>query len=172
MAFKIRRTGERFRRLRNVEVTNQFGITRVEVRQPVMLLVPTAKSLAAPVPAPAAPAIDHYQCYTVKARTRAGGVMVQDQFGTLTVDVKRPRWLCNPVDKNGEGFLDPEAHLMWYAVRAKPRFADFAGPIWFANQLLSGVIEARRPEGTKLTERAPRRLGRCGSAGASRPDRA
>jgi cysteine-rich repeat protein len=154
MAFKIRRTGERFRRLRNVEVTNQFGVAEIEVRRPVMLLVPTAKSLSAPVLPPTAPAIDHYQCYDVKggAGTRAGGVIVQDQLGTLTVDVKRPRWLCNPVDKNGEGLVDPEAHLMCYTVRAKPSFADFTGPIWFANQFRSGIIEARRPEGTKVTE--------------------
>ena len=44
---------------------------------------------------------------------------VTDQFGSASIDVKRPGRLCVPVDKNGEGILDAATHLTCYDVRAK-----------------------------------------------------
>lgn len=150
MAFKIRRAAPRFEP-RKVEVTNQLGTVVVEVRRPTFLLVPTAKSESQPVPPPAPPGVDHFKCYKVKGgRGHPESLEVADQFGTLLVDVKRPRWLCNPADKNGEGIQDPAGHLLCYAVRTAPRVAAFEGTIWFANQLAAGVIEARRARPTEL----------------------
>ena len=80
----------------------------LDVKKPLSLQVPTAKSLTVSPPAPAAPAVDHFQCYSVKpARNTAKfpgvrGVTLADQFGTVSVDVRRLRRLCVPTNKNGE----------------------------------------------------------------------
>src|SRR6185369_16747121 len=88
-------------------VVNQFGTTTVALTRPILLMVPSAKSLVAP-PAPIQPGVDHFQCYGVtNARTRVDDVQVTDQFGTLTLDIKRPSRLCVAVDKADEGVLDP-----------------------------------------------------------------
>jgi hypothetical protein len=59
-------------------------------------------------------------------------VTVADQFrptaGTFTL--KKPRLLCNPVDKNGEGIKNADAHLVCYqAKRASgvPKHARLSG---------------------------------------------
>jgi len=43
---------------------------------------------------------------------KSGGVSVQDQFGTIVEDIKRPRRFCNAVDKNGGGIIDATKHLL------------------------------------------------------------
>ena len=48
------------------------------------------------------------------------GVKIDDQFGTITVDVKKPLHLCVPVDKNGEGIPSPGQAAMCYLVRTTP----------------------------------------------------
>jgi hypothetical protein len=42
------------------------------------------------------------------------GVSLVDQFTSEVLTVKRPQYLCNPVDKNGEGIADPGLHLCCY----------------------------------------------------------
>lgn len=46
--------------------------------------------------------IDHYQCYEAKPedKTERHEVVLEDQFGTRTVTLKRPRLICAPVVKN------------------------------------------------------------------------
>jgi len=73
----------------------------------------------------AGPTVDHFQCYKVK-RSRGApkfvkilGVTGADQFGSYTVDLLKPRYLCAPANKSGE---DPTApshpeHLMCYKTR-------------------------------------------------------
>jgi nicotinate-nucleotide pyrophosphorylase len=43
-------------------------------------------------------------------------VSLDDQFGLTDKDVTTPRFLCAPVDKNGEGVIDEETHLVCYEV--------------------------------------------------------
>jgi hypothetical protein len=49
-----------------------------------------------------------FQCYKIKITSGSAkfvtvsGVTAQDQFGTITVDVKKPKRFCAPVNKNGE----------------------------------------------------------------------
>ena len=126
----------------NIPVTNQFGTVMVDVVRPEFLFVPTAKSLSAPPPPLANPAVNHFKCYrVVRARTRVPGVTVDDQFGTLVVSVKKPLDLCVPVDKNGEGILDPTAHLLCYKIRqtSLPFFRGIA-PIFINNQFGASTI--------------------------------
>src|SRR5262245_46149415 len=65
---------------------------------------------------------DHFVCYEVKRIPFSDqNVTVQDQFGTMTEQVRFPRRLCNPTNKNQEGIIDPTDHLVAYGLKA-PRF--------------------------------------------------
>jgi hypothetical protein len=102
-------------------IVNQFGTLTADLVRPELLLVPTGKSTTGPPPA-YAPAIDHFECFrAVRARFRRSGIDVVDQFGTRTVNVRRPTRLCVPVDKDGSGITDPTTSLMCYRVSGKPR---------------------------------------------------
>jgi hypothetical protein len=119
-------------------IVNPFGSITVKVTRPLMLMVPSGKSLIAPPAAPNPPDIDHLQCYAIKGgKTRVSGVSLVDQFGTMTLDVKRPLRLCTAVDKRGEGILDPDANLLCYSVkpaRGSDVFRGIDGPVYVANQ--------------------------------------
>ena len=135
-------------------VTNQFGSIVLDVVQPSQLLVPTAKSLAAPAPpAPTNPAVDHFQCYKVKRSkgsakfNKITAIPIKDQFGTGTIDLLKPTDLCAPVDKNGE---DPGAenhvfHLLCYRARGNAPFGT--KQVWLDNQFgpLNQVSLSHRP---------------------------
>lgn len=75
-------------------------------------------------------------------------VTLKDQFITTAKQflVKRPTTLCTPVDKEGEGILDPDAHLMCYIVRrvrGEPRHEKERG-VHVNNQLGPGQLDTRR----------------------------
>lgn len=94
--------------------------------KPDRLLVPTAKELGAPPPAPVQGAADHFKCYKVEISEGAPGfqkrhVMVEDQVETRLYEVLRPVRLCLPVDKNASGVQDPSGHLMCYKVKIAKR---------------------------------------------------
>jgi hypothetical protein len=117
-------------------VTNQFGTISVKVIKPDLALVPTAKSLVGPPPALTPPTIDHFKCYRVKgSANRVEGVKVDDEFGTLTIDVIKPLRLCVPADAGG-GIPDPAGYLMCYKARqrSRPLFRGVT-PIYVDNEL-------------------------------------
>src|SRR5207244_1710284 len=75
--------------------------------------------------------LDHFTCY--KAKTTSGtarftpiaGVTLVDQFGSSTVEVKKPERLCAPTNKLNE---DPSApqhpdHLEGYKIKPTVPFA-------------------------------------------------
>jgi cysteine-rich repeat protein len=147
VAYGLTGVAPRFQRQRHQSVETAFGAITVDLVRPDMLLVPSAKSLSAP-PSPLIGAtLDHFQCYRTRGgRTRVDNVTIADEFGTVTVDVKRPVRLCVPVDKQGEGIDDPTAHLMCYEVRlpSKAPFAP-AGTVFIQNQFGADRFEAARP---------------------------
>jgi hypothetical protein len=114
--YTLKQATPRFAKIRGVAVTNQFGTLMVDVVKPDRMLVPTAKSLTG-TPPPLAVPIDHFKCYRVRGKFRAMGLGVTDQFGGITVDLKKPLHLCLAANKNGEGVLDPNTHLLCYQVR-------------------------------------------------------
>ena len=144
VGYKLRLTPP-FRKLRGVTVTNQFGSFVVDVVKPEYLFVPSAKSLSTP-PTPIVPTIDHFTCYRV-ARARFGqkGISVDDQFASLSVDVKKPVRLCVPVDKNGEGIKTPALHLLCYKVRTSSGSAKFTGApgVLVNNQFGADSVDAK-----------------------------
>jgi hypothetical protein len=138
VSYGIRQTAPRFTRVEGLRVANQFGTFVIDAKKPALLMIPSTKSAAAPPPQPVNPEVDHLKCYNVRAaRFLTSGVQVQDQFGTLSIDVRKPSSLCVPANKNGEGILNPAAHLLCYRVRTTPRTPKFQRPgsFFVANQL-------------------------------------
>jgi hypothetical protein len=143
----------------NLLVTNQLGSLRLDTIKPSYLMVPTAKSVSGPTPpAPDSNTInvDHYKCY--KVRVTAGtpkfvkntAVSVADQFTSpaKTLLLKKPKNLCLPVDKNGEGIKNPTGHLLCYIV--KPAIgapAHVSQPQLFVNNQLGPELLKTIKEG-------------------------
>jgi hypothetical protein len=113
-----------------IRIENQFHPSRgellVDTIRPDRLLVPTAKSLTAPVAAPDASShdVDHFKCYTVRVSRGAPpfkrilDVSVADQFQPpALVDLVNPSRLCTPVAKNTEVIKDESGHLMCYEIK-------------------------------------------------------
>jgi hypothetical protein len=73
------------------------------------------------------PDLDHYKCYQGKdlknPKFSKIAVETDDQLVTNEmVDVKKLKFVCTPVNKNGEGINTPSAHLACYQLKA-PKFA-------------------------------------------------
>jgi outer membrane protein assembly factor BamB len=157
--YKIRRAaGEsRFKPVGDIEVVDAFGTLSVEARKPGRLLVPSAMSLVdGPPDLPAAPRIDHFQCYRVRRAPgaprfqRVRGVDLRDELGGIVVDVTKPKDLCVPVDKNGEtpGAGAHEDHLMCYRIKkasGTPRF-ERRESVFLNDQFGPETMDAIRPE--------------------------
>ena len=125
------------------------GLMTLTVVRPILLMVPSAKSLTGAPPPLGQPSIDHFQCYVVRnARARRARITVTDQFGTRTLDVKRPSRLCTAVDKRNEGVLNPDDNLLCYEVRTSPgtrRFTGPGGPVYIDNQFGPDTLKVTRP---------------------------
>ena len=65
--------------------------------------------------------LDHYKCYQGKdlknPKFNKVTVTTNDQITGEPVEVKKLKFVCVPVDKNGEGINDPNAHLACYQVK-------------------------------------------------------
>ena len=94
----------------------------MSLSKPDRMMVPTAKSTTG-APVPLTDPIDHYKCYKVgAAKLNVPGVTITDQFGTITVDIKKPLHLCLPAIKEHEGpLVDPTTALMCYKVNGPPQ---------------------------------------------------
>ncbi len=145
--------------LTEVKVVDQFNPTgiffTVKLKKASHLLVPTVKNLSSTPPTPTQFVTDHFDCYRI---TRAKGtpkfralkgVTLQDQFGPMTVAVKKPKYLCAPVNKNGE---DPTApthplHLLCYQVTQydKVKFVKRIG-LFVNNQFGPEQLDAKKPK--------------------------
>jgi hypothetical protein len=153
--YQIRKPVPHFARQHGLTVADRFGTLSVDLTKPARLLVPAAKSLDAPPPAPPAPAVDHFVCYKLRLSAGAArfvpvpGVALADQLGTRAVDVRKPKTLCVPADKNGEA-PGAESHpdlLVCYALKAAAGAAPFApvSPVLTADQLGPLALTVRKP---------------------------
>ena len=113
----------------------------LHITRPYMLLVPAAKSLTPPPPAPLLTPTNHFKCYKVKGlKFSKPGLVIDDEFGTLHVDIKKPFRFCPAVNKNNEGIPDPNNHLLCYKIRTSPGFPTFRGvddPVFITDQFQS-----------------------------------
>jgi hypothetical protein len=122
--------------------------------------VPSAKSLQAPPPPLEPVTVDHYQCYRItRARTRLKNLSVVDQLGSLGIDVKRPRRLCVPVNKNGEspGAEQRTSVLTCYDSRVASTSLPFVGPhhLFVTNQFGSVTLDRLWPAELCVPSLAP-----------------
>ncbi|MEO6028042.1 MAG: choice-of-anchor P family protein [Candidatus Binatia bacterium] len=116
-AYTINQNNPHFFKMRGLVVIDQFGAMSIDLIKADRLLVPTRKSLTMTPPLPGS-AVDHFKCYKIgSAKRRVLSLKIDDQFGTITVDIKRPVHFCVPVDKNNEGIPNPSQYLTCYQVR-------------------------------------------------------
>jgi hypothetical protein len=152
VSYQIKPAGGTHIRRTNLRVTNQLGEIRVDTIRPDLLFVPSAKDLLSPPSAPPfnSHAVDHYKCYKVRVtrgtpRFVRQQVTVTDQFVSLRLlDLKKPRHLCTPVDKNEEGIKNTAAHLLCYLAKpatGQPRFVRQRG-LYVANQFGNLRVDA------------------------------
>jgi hypothetical protein len=121
--FVGRRQRELDERLREPLPTPNHVIRRAE------MLIPSSKSSPGgaflPPPDPQFNNVDHFKCYKVRVTSGTpsfpAGVQATlgDQFTDppKLFDVLKPRLLCAPADKNGEGIKAPARHLLCYKIR-------------------------------------------------------
>jgi hypothetical protein len=122
MCYKIKEP--RFKR-RDVVIENQFGEQRLTVLGPHNLCVPAEKDGTV-----SDLNINHFKCYRVRQgppKFVPEEVLLADQFETKVTVVRRPRLLCNPVDKNGEEIIAPWSHLTCYGIRDVEGQEKFSG---------------------------------------------
>jgi hypothetical protein len=130
---KIPKGDPKFEKVTNVLVENQFGQIIVDVKKPKLLLVPSLKDHDQVPVITDSFIINHYKCYDVKEtkdtpRFVKRIVSLYDPNFEITQDfeVKKPKMLCNPVEKqvvNADGTVEttpiqnPENHLMCYDIK-------------------------------------------------------
>jgi hypothetical protein len=119
--YTIKQTSPKFRPIRGVTVTTEFGSLTMNITKADRLLVPTAKSVLGPVDLPAMFNVDHFKCYKVAyAKFRTTGLDIEDQFDRYMIDLKKPSHLCVNVDKNGEGIPDLTQNLLCFKPIVSP----------------------------------------------------
>jgi len=61
---------------------------------------------------------EHYKCYDVDPDSFTPlTVTLKDQFGVSKPTLLKTKYLCTPVDKNGEGIVDPVRHQVCYEMK-------------------------------------------------------
>jgi hypothetical protein len=141
--YRIKQTTP-FTKVRDLSITNQFGPQVIDLNKPNYLLVPSAKDRIAP-PAPIVPSIDHFKCYRAKGKLQASGLTVEDQFGTINLNLTRMLHFCTAVDKNGEGIMNPAANLACYKVRLPAGNLPMPGTVFINNQFGNNSFGVFRP---------------------------
>ena len=156
--YKIKSTGAKHSRQISIRAFNMIGDFIYDTIKEDRLLVPTTKDPDGnPVVPPLAEDhnVDHYKCYKVKV-SKTGPkfpkgiqVTVADQFdGSARVfDIKKPKLLCTPVDKNSEGIKNSDGHAVCYQAKpAKGQAAHSSRVVFAANQFIEHRIETKKEE--------------------------
>ena len=132
---------------RSVVIENQFGQLSLLVLRADSLCVPAEKD---GVPSPLH--VDHFKCYRARVRPKAPkfesrNVTLTDQFETKETQVVEPRLLCNPVDKNGEGIINPDGHLVCYSITDVEGQPEFEWrPVEIEDQFTDNSLGTRRSD--------------------------
>ena len=119
----------RHQRISGIVVSNQFGEITLDTKKAEFLLAPALADLSQPIPDTELPdqfTTDYFKCYDVEP-TRSTPkfsktqVSVEDEFGQPTIlEIRKPKYLCNPVSTDGSEIQNPKDHLLCYkAKRAK-----------------------------------------------------
>jgi hypothetical protein len=123
-SYKIRQSGH----VKQTGITIQndvVGSLSLDTIKPDLLFAPANIDPMNPPPAPDGSThnVNHYKCY--KARVTPGTLAVPPGVQVSVANafdvaqpfvVKKPRHLCVPVDSDGEGIEDPDAHLVCFKI--------------------------------------------------------
>ncbi len=93
----------------------------------------------------AQPELDHFKCYKARGERVDIIVSLEDQFGLEPgVMVGKPELFCNPVDKDGEGIIDPTAHLTCYKIHDRDKGSK--REVLIDNQFGEQTLKVKKPE--------------------------
>jgi hypothetical protein len=111
----------------DVIVNNQFGEQALTVTRVEQLCVPAEKNGEQ-----SELNINHFKCYKVKPTPGSPGfqeeiVSLADQFEIKNTRIIKPRFLCNPVQKNDEPIVNAGGHLTCYRIKDVPGQPKFTG---------------------------------------------
>ena len=137
---------------RSASIQDAFRLSTVTVVKPRFLCAPTSKNGEDPT-APTHP--DHLEDYKIKPSLKLGvlGQVVQDQFGSLTLDVVKPLTLQVPTAKSlsapPPAPVDPAPdHFQCYRVRTAsgaPRFVPRPG-VAIEDQFGARTVTVKKPK--------------------------
>ncbi len=144
---------EKFKKIKNIVVTNQFGDLTVDIKKVKMLLVPSSKSHDS-TPDPLEDIITNsFKCYDAKVskdtpKFKKTNVNLDDQFTdeSITMEVKKPKMLCSPTSIDGVETLDDENYLMCYEVKKTKDTPKFTKQnVFTTNQFGSDELDVKKP---------------------------
>lgn len=139
---------------RDLEVTTALGTLRLDAKKLDRLVVPASLGTELPPP-PAAPHPDAFACYKVAPGSGApkfvsvGGIALEDSFGVLVVDAKKPSVLCNPADLNdtAPGAPANPDHLLCFKVKVAKTTPFLRQIGLFTNSTVGSVaLDAIKPQ--------------------------
>ncbi len=125
VGYKIQVQDNRNKVKETVLVENQFGELSLDIKKAKLLLVPSTKDLNTQSKKIPLITSDHFKCYDVKVTKNTPNFkklkadVYDPNFGEdRTLDVKKPRLFCTPVEKNHNNQVSPivnsQNHLVCY----------------------------------------------------------
>ncbi len=91
------------------------------MKKTALLCGAVALAFGALAASPASAALDHYQCRKAKdlkaPKFTASTVSITDQYGTDSIEVKKPFLHCSPASKNGGAVINAADHLTCYKTK-------------------------------------------------------
>lgn len=145
--YKIRdAAGQQSLPARDIVTDDEFGVQSLTVKKARLVCVPATSNGQA-----SALHIDHFKCYTAKAANGSPHFTEQqaalaDAFETKQTRVVAPETVCNAVDVDGGGTINPAAQLHCYGIRDVNGQARFARQdVQSANALASESLSIVKP---------------------------
>ena len=97
---------------------------------------------------------DHFVCYDVKEpkglpKFEEQVVTLDDQFTGGERRVRKPKTICVPADKNGEGIWSPAVHLVCYEIKepkGDSKFEKVDLDVLVTNQFGEQILTVRKPK--------------------------
>lgn len=148
----------KFEKIKNIVVTNEFGETTVAVKKDAKkLLVPSAKDPNGMPDELDNVQINHFKCYDTKYYKfepkweKKRTVTLTDQFGSMTMELKKPRQLCLPAEKIHDDVTSEipseENYLLCYdlkKIKGEPKFKK--QNVFVNNQFGPDELEVKKPK--------------------------
>lgn len=158
------KSSEKHEKVKGFAVANAFGSLALDTAKEDRLLVPSATGPTEPPGPLGETAVDHFKCYEAKPakgspKFQKLQVTVADSFDGVprTFDVKKPKHLCLPVDKNGEGIQRPGSLRVCYKAKPakkQPKHAKRTG-VFVGNQLGTEQLDTVKEDELCVPSSAP-----------------